>query len=72
MPQFLFNEMKHAWLYIRRRVEQPANVLIEERPRHHERVGRKVLGCCRNFWGDFGGNAFTDGLVSSLNNEKIV
>jgi MoaA/NifB/PqqE/SkfB family radical SAM enzyme len=21
----------------------------------------KVLGCCRNFWGDFGGNAFTDG-----------
>jgi MoaA/NifB/PqqE/SkfB family radical SAM enzyme len=31
----------------------------------------KVLGCCRNFWGDFGGNAFTDGLVPSLNNEKI-
>jgi MoaA/NifB/PqqE/SkfB family radical SAM enzyme len=31
----------------------------------------KVLGCCRNFWGDFGGNAFTDGLVESLNNEKI-
>jgi len=31
----------------------------------------KVLGCCRNFWGDFGGNAFTDGLVASLNNEKI-
>jgi MoaA/NifB/PqqE/SkfB family radical SAM enzyme len=21
----------------------------------------RVLGCCRNFWGDFGGNAFTDG-----------
>jgi MoaA/NifB/PqqE/SkfB family radical SAM enzyme len=31
----------------------------------------KVLGCCRNFWGDFGGNAFSDGLVASLNNEKI-
>jgi MoaA/NifB/PqqE/SkfB family radical SAM enzyme len=31
----------------------------------------KVLGCCRNFWGDFGGNAFADGLIPSLNNEKI-
>ena len=31
----------------------------------------KVLGCCINFWGDFGGNAFTDGLVNSVNNEKI-
>jgi hypothetical protein len=31
----------------------------------------KVLGCCRNFWGDFGGNAFRDGLEASLNNEKI-
>jgi MoaA/NifB/PqqE/SkfB family radical SAM enzyme len=31
----------------------------------------KILGCCRNFWGDFGGNAFTDGLMSSLNNKKI-
>jgi MoaA/NifB/PqqE/SkfB family radical SAM enzyme len=31
----------------------------------------KVLGCCRNFWGDFGGNAFADGLVESINNEKI-
>jgi MoaA/NifB/PqqE/SkfB family radical SAM enzyme len=31
----------------------------------------KVLGCCRNFWGDFGGNIFTDGLLESLNNEKI-
>ncbi len=30
----------------------------------------KVLGCCRNFWGDFGGNAFTDGLMNSINNEK--
>jgi MoaA/NifB/PqqE/SkfB family radical SAM enzyme len=31
----------------------------------------KVLGCCRNFWGDFGGNAFAEGLVSSVNNEKM-
>lgn len=31
----------------------------------------KVLGCCRNFWGDFGGNAFADGLIESLNNAKI-
>lgn len=31
----------------------------------------KVLGCCRNFWGDFGGNAFQDGLEKSLNHEKI-
>ena len=31
----------------------------------------KVLGCCRNFWGDFGGNAFRDGLLESLNHEKM-
>jgi MoaA/NifB/PqqE/SkfB family radical SAM enzyme len=31
----------------------------------------KVLGCCRNFWGDFGGNAFRDGLVNSVNTEQI-
>jgi MoaA/NifB/PqqE/SkfB family radical SAM enzyme len=31
----------------------------------------KVLGCCANCWGDFGGNAFRDGLVPSLNNEKM-
>jgi MoaA/NifB/PqqE/SkfB family radical SAM enzyme len=31
----------------------------------------KVIGCCRNFWGDFGGNAFTDGLLESINNEKM-
>jgi MoaA/NifB/PqqE/SkfB family radical SAM enzyme len=31
----------------------------------------KVLGCCRNFWLDFGGNVFTDGFLKSLNNEKI-
>jgi MoaA/NifB/PqqE/SkfB family radical SAM enzyme len=30
-----------------------------------------ILGCCFNFWGDFGGNAFKDGLLKSLNNEKI-
>jgi hypothetical protein len=26
----------------------------------------RVLGCCRNFWGDFGANAFQEGLVASL------
>jgi hypothetical protein len=31
----------------------------------------KVLGCCRNFWGDFGGNAFTEGLITALGHEKI-
>lgn len=31
----------------------------------------KVLGCCRNFWSDFGGNAFKDGFLNSVNNEKI-
>ncbi len=31
----------------------------------------KVLGCCRNFWADFGGNAFSDGLIESINNERI-
>jgi len=32
----------------------------------------KVLGCCRNFWGDFGDNAFSDGLLDSINNEKMI
>jgi len=32
----------------------------------------KILGCCRNFWGDFGGNAFSDGLIESINNEKMI
>jgi MoaA/NifB/PqqE/SkfB family radical SAM enzyme len=32
----------------------------------------RVIGCCRNFWGDFGGNAFTDGLINSVNNEKMI
>lgn len=32
----------------------------------------KVLGCARNFWGDFGGNAFRDGLIRSHNGEKMV
>lgn len=30
-----------------------------------------VLGCCRNNWGHFGGNAFRDGLEGSLNEESI-
>lgn len=32
----------------------------------------KVLGCCRNFWGDFGGNALTDGLKKAVNHEKMI
>jgi hypothetical protein len=31
----------------------------------------KILGCARNFWGDFGGNAFADGLGASLNTEQL-
>ena len=30
-----------------------------------------VLGCCRNFWGDFGGNAFSEGLIPAINSEKM-
>ena len=30
-----------------------------------------VLGCSRNFWRTFGGNAFRDGLLKSLNEETI-
>jgi MoaA/NifB/PqqE/SkfB family radical SAM enzyme len=32
----------------------------------------KVLGCCRNFWGDFGGNAFSDGLTASINSDRMI
>lgn len=31
----------------------------------------KVLGCCRNYWGDFGANAFSDGLLASVNSERM-
>jgi len=31
----------------------------------------KILGCCWNSWAEFGGNAFKDGYVSSINSEKI-
>ena len=31
----------------------------------------KVLGCARNFWGDFGGNVFKEGLSNSINHPKI-
>ena len=30
-----------------------------------------VLGCCRNFWGRFGGNAFRDGLSAAINSESM-
>jgi MoaA/NifB/PqqE/SkfB family radical SAM enzyme len=32
----------------------------------------KILGCCQNYWADFGGNAFEESLVTCLNGEKIV
>jgi MoaA/NifB/PqqE/SkfB family radical SAM enzyme len=32
----------------------------------------KVLGCKRNFWADFGGNVFQDGLMKAVNNEKMI
>jgi len=31
----------------------------------------KVLGCDRNYWKEFGGNAFDDGLLNVLNTEKF-
>lgn len=31
----------------------------------------KVLGCCRNYWGEFGGNALEDGLLESINSEGM-
>ncbi len=31
----------------------------------------KILGCCRNCWGEFGGNALTDGLPQSINSEGM-
>ena len=31
----------------------------------------RVTGCCRNFWGEFGGNAFVDGLEEAINGEGI-
>ena len=31
----------------------------------------RILGCCWNSWGDFGGNAFTDGYDQSCNNAII-
>jgi MoaA/NifB/PqqE/SkfB family radical SAM enzyme len=31
----------------------------------------KMLGCCVNFWGDFGGNVFADGLQATMRNPKL-
>ncbi len=31
----------------------------------------RILGCCRNFWKEFGGNAFTETLPVALNGEEI-
>src|SRR5262249_23409643 len=32
----------------------------------------KVLGCCVNYWGEFGGNAFTDPPDHWLNSERML
>lgn len=32
----------------------------------------KVLGCCYNYYGHFGGNAFDDGLLKALNHPKMI
>jgi hypothetical protein len=29
------------------------------------------LGCCRNFWGNFGGNVLEDGMASTFQNPKV-
>lgn len=31
----------------------------------------RLLGCCLNFWGDFGGNAFEQGSEHVINSEKL-
>ena len=31
----------------------------------------RAIGCCRNFWGDFGANPFSEGLIESINNEGM-
>jgi MoaA/NifB/PqqE/SkfB family radical SAM enzyme len=31
----------------------------------------KMLGCCRNFWSDFGGNVFEDGLSKCVNSHNM-
>jgi hypothetical protein len=50
---------------------QPAafQALLNRNPRITE---IELMGCCRNFWGDFGGNAFADGLDAVLQSEKIL
>jgi len=31
----------------------------------------KMLGCCRNFWGDFGANVFDDGVAATMGAERL-
>ena len=31
----------------------------------------ELLGCCKNWWGDFSANLFEDGLANSVNSESI-
>jgi hypothetical protein len=32
----------------------------------------RMLGCCRNYWGEFGGNVFEDGLHKVVNSEAML
>jgi hypothetical protein len=48
---------------------QPICHQLRDRPQVN--FDGKILGCCRNFWGDFGSNAFTEGLTASVNSEKM-
>ena len=31
----------------------------------------KILGCCVNYWGDFGDDVFKNGLITSINSDKM-
>jgi hypothetical protein len=31
----------------------------------------QLLGCCKNYWGDFGVNVFSHGLLPAINSEKM-
>lgn len=36
-----------------------------------DQLGRQSVGCCVNYWQDFGGNVFSDGLEAALNGDQI-
>ena len=74
--------------FVREQTGEPAVTREEYEQRHGEKYLRSIchqlwddpqinwdgknLGCCRNFWGDFGGNAFKDGLAACVNHEKMI